>query len=191
MQTLDNALVFIVGAIFDFYIYVLLFCFLLQKIRANYYNPVSQFVLILTQPLVKPLRRILPRFCGHGSAIFVLVIFFELIKLYAIIYFSSGHLVPNWGIGIWALAEIINKIINIFFFAVIICALMSWIPRLQQSPIAAVVILLTAPLTNKVRRFIPSIAGFDLSPLIIIVILQLISLVLVNPLMRLGMGLVF
>ena len=187
MTAFTNAGFFLIEVIFDVYIIVLMLRLILQKVGASYHNPVSQLIIRLTDTLVAPLQRITPGFKGFDFAIILLVLVFEIIQMILLMWLRFD-IVPGFGgTVVVAIGMIGRKLMNLYFWSIIIWALMSWIPNLQRSPTAEIVYLITDPIMRRVRRVIPTIAGFDLSPIFVLIVLQLISMLAFDPIITAGM----
>ena len=184
-------MVFIINFIFESYLYILLLRLLLQKMRAPFYNPLSQFIIKVTDPLVKPLQRMIPGVRGFDFAIVFLLVVLEIIALLLLIGLQFHTLPGALGGIIIVIAKLCHKVINVFFFAVIIGAIMSWFPTLQSGPVAEMVFLLSEPILKPVRRWMPLIGGIDLSPLVVILLLQLVSMAVISPLLKYGFQVAF
>ena len=182
----ENAGLFLVQTLFNLYLFVLLIRLILHFQRADYYNPVIQLVIKLTAPLIKPLNKFIPDIKGvELSTIFVLLVV-EAIKLLCIIGLQGGGF-PNFlGLLIWAVADIVNQLINLYFFAIIIRVILSWLGRGVVNPLTSILYLITEPLMAPAKRLVPAIGGFDLSPLVVLILLQLTLIILVKPLLGLG-----
>lgn len=185
MIVFTNAGIFLMGLIFDLYVIILMLRLLMQKMGANY-NPVSQLVIRLTNIFVRPLQRIILGFRGFNLAIVLLLMVFELIQVLLIFGFRF-QVMPHWlGLFLIAIGSLGNKFMNLYFYAIIIRVIMSWSPFLQRSSVAEIIFLITEPLMRSVRRFIPIVAGFDFSHLFLLVFLQLISIIVFNPVIEIG-----
>lgn len=189
MIALTNIVLFVVGLIFDLYIIILMLYFLIQKLGASYHNPIFQFVIRATNLFILPLQRIMPKFKGFNLAILFLIIFFEFIQDFLLFWLRS-RLIPHLGglllISIGALG---NKFMSLYFYAIILRVVMSWIVSLQQSPVAEIIFLITEPMMRPIRRLIPTIVGFDLPILLLLILLPLISFLIFDPLINVGMRL--
>lgn len=186
--TLDNALIFLVETLFNLYILILMLRIILQWVGAHFYNPVSQFVIKLTNPAVKPLRKLLPPFKGIDLASLIILVALEFIKLLLIIWLKIGIFAGILGLIVMAFGDILDVILDIFFYAILISALLSWINPRQYNPITEVLHLITEPLLRPARHFIPPIAGFDISPIPVLIILQLCTIIIAAPLMSVGLA---
>lgn len=189
MIALTNFFSFLVSFIFDFYIIVLMLHFLIQKLGASCHNLVSQFVIRVTNLFVSPLQRIIPEFNGFDFAIVFLIIVFEFIQAFLLFWLRS-RLIPHVGglllISIGALG---NKFMSLYFYAIILRVIISWVVSLQQSPVAEIIFLITEPVMKLIRRLTPAIAGFDAPALLLLMFFPLISFLFFDPLMNVGMRL--
>lgn len=189
MTTLSNAGVFLVGLVFDIYIIILILRLLMQKRGASYYNPFSQLIIKLTNVFVTPMQKVLPGFKGFDVAIVFLILLFEVIETLLILWLRQGIVPGFWGTIIISVAMVGDKVVNLYFYAIIVRAIMSWVESSQRNPVAEIVFLITEPLMRPARRIIPTIAGFDLSPIPLLIALQLISIYGFGALANLGMRL--
>ncbi|ABX78103.1 putative membrane protein [Coxiella burnetii RSA 331] len=186
MTAFTNPGIFLVGLIFDLYIIILMLRLLMQKLGASYYNPISQVVIRLTNIFVSPLQRIIPGFKGFDLAIVLLLVLLEFIQVLLLLWLRAGWLPKFSGLVIIVIATLGNKFLNLYFYAIILRVVMSWIASLQHNPIAEIIFLITEPLMRPIRRLIPSIAGFDFSPIVLLILLQLISILVFRPLIEFG-----
>jgi YggT family protein len=191
-----NALQFLIEAVFDLYAMVIVLRFLMQSVRADYYNPVSQFVVKVTNPVLVPLRRLIPSVAGHDAAslVFAIGVLFLKLAILSVIgargvgIAGSVVFLQNAGIvTLLALAgiELVALMINIFFFAIIVHVVLSWISHGGPNPIASLLFSLTQPILRPIQRFVPPIGGLDLSPVVAIIGLQLLKLLILPPLLAL------
>lgn len=190
MGTINNFFIYLITLVVDIYLYILMLRLLLQKMHGPYYNSISQFVIKLTEPLVKPLQRWIPVYHGIDLAIVFAAVLLEVI--FSTIAFSVqiGALPHLFGIFLFAIAALGDKLINIFFFAIIVSALISWFPALQTSPVTPLVYCIATPLLNMARQFIPPIAGLDLSPIFILIALKVISVIVLYPIAHVAINLI-
>lgn len=181
-----NALLFLISTIFGFYLFALLLRFLFGLVRADFYNPLSVAVVKLTNPLLLPMRRLIPGYGGWDWAIILALLAVQFLEI-TILGLVQGRIYGFFGTIIWGIAELCGRTINIFIFSVLIDAILSWIHP-GPTPIEHLLYRLNYPLINPIRRRMPS-GGLDLSPLVVIILLQLISLLLLTPLQDLGRAL--
>ena len=191
MDSINNAALFLVKIFFEFYIMVLMLRFVLTYFGANYYNPVSQFVSKLTRPVVKPLQRFMHNLKGFDTAVFFLILIFEIIKLFLISLLHANAFPDVGGLVIWSIAEMLDQFLSLYFFVIIGRIILSYIQVPNLGPVQETLYLITEPLLAPARRLIPMVGGFDLSPVLVIILLQLTSILVVAPLSKIGLTAAF
>lgn len=167
-------LTFLVKTLIDLYVMVLLLRIWMQWSRSDFYNPLSQFVVKITQPVVIPLRRILPSLGPIDSASLLLAFLLTTLKypLLLLIQVGALSLSPmNLLVGLLSLVKSAGYLV---FWVVIIRALMSWVSQ-GRSPVDALLYQLTEPLMAPIRRVIPAMGGIDFSAMAVILILYLFN----------------
>ncbi len=172
-----TATVFLIQTVFGFYILAVMLRFLLQCVRADFYNPLVQFLVRITNPPLLPLRRIIPGYRGLDLAAVVLIFVLQLIEV-LLIALLLGRPVGIGGLLFSTEIELLKLLINIYMWGVVIQALLSWFNHDHYHPAARVLAQLTAPVLRPARRLLPPISGVDLSPMLVIVALIFISLLL-------------
>jgi YggT family protein len=173
-----NAIIYIVETLLSLALYVVMARLLLQWARADFRNPLCQAVVRLTNPLILPLRRILPPVGKVDTASVVAVVLVALISI-AISRALRGYSLPGPLIWIQLLAlEIARRLLWIYFGAIFIYALLGLIAPGGYSPLQSVLATLCEPVLRPIRRLIPSIAGLDLSPLWACIAIQAILILL-------------
>ena len=187
----SNAGVFLIQTLVGLYALTFMLRFLLQLVRADFYNPFSQFLVKVTNPLVKPLRRIIPGIGGIDWASIIIVILLMLAEFMLIGLLPKYSIPAPQGLFVLALAETLSLLTNVFLFSIIIQAIISWINPGSYNPIIGLLHQITAPILNPVRRVIPPISGLDLSPMAAIIILYLITLLFIQPLIEFGQHLAY
>ena len=145
--------------------------------RADFYNPLVQFLVRITNPLLVPLRRIVPGYRGWDLASIVLAFTLQLVEI-AVVTLLLGRDANIGGLVLLAAMELLKLLINIYLWGVMIQAVLSWFSPDPYHPAARVLAQLTAPLLRPARRLLPPISGVDLSPMVVIVALIFISLLL-------------
>lgn len=181
-----TATIFLIQTLFGFYLLAVVLRFLLQWVRADFYNPLVQFLVRITNPLLLPLRRIVPGYRGLDLAAAVLALCLQLVEVFLI----AQILDQPASIGILllrAVLELTKLLINIYLWGIIIQAVLSWINPAPYHPIGRILAQLTAPLLKPVQRWLPPISGVDLSPMLVVVGLIFVSL-LMQDLLRLFAG---
>lgn len=181
MQPLVNATIFLGDFIVSTYLYVLVLRLFMQKYRVSWYNPFAQLVIKLTNPLIKPVRRFIPGLAGWDGSIILLLVVIQAIWI-GVWLEASGVGAISWlGVLLVAIGWVMLKVLNVYFILVIVSALMSWLPALQQHPIADIVTAIVQPGLRVIQARIPVIAGFDFSPVVILLMIQLVKILAVSP----------
>lgn len=183
-----SAGVFLIKTLFDIYILMVMLRFLLQWVRADFYNPLSQFLVKVTNPTLVPLRRIIPGLGGVDLATVVLLLLLQVTEL-VLIGLVSGVSLQPLGLLVMSIADLMSLLLNVFFFSILIQVIISWINPGSFSPVIALLHSLNEPLLRQARRMIPPISGMDFSPIAIMIGLQLLTILLVAPISDIGRGL--
>lgn len=177
---------FLIETLFGLYISAVLLRFLFQLVRADFYNPFSQFLVKVTNPPLLPLRRLIPGWGGIDLASVVLLLGLQILKILLVVLLYGRSATPA-GLALLAVAQLLELVIWIFLIAILVRVLLSWVAPYSRHPLTDLLISLTEPLMRPARRLIPTIAGLDLSPILVLVLLQLALMLLVQPLADLGL----
>ena len=180
MNGVNMAAVYVVQTLGSLYLLIVLLRFILQLVRADFYNPLSQFIVRATQPLLKPLRRVIPGFAGIDLASLVLAIIVQLILLAVIIMLMGAALPPVLQLLVWSLVGVTSLFVKIFFFALIISVILSWVAPQSHNPAAMLVNQLCEPVLAPIRGLLPSMGGLDLSPIFAFIALRLVDMLLIT-----------
>jgi YggT family protein len=186
---INNASLFLINTLFDLYLFVIIARIILAYVRVDYYNPLTQFIIKITQPVITPLRRKIPNIGNVETASIVFALLLEIIR-FALIGFIVVGTANIVGILLLSAADILKTIINVFFYAIIIQAIMSWVQQ-GYNPMSQILMQVTAPIMRPLHRFIPPIGGIDISPIVALIGLQFLSILLINPLLATGSQLSF
>ena len=194
---LISPLMLVINTLFDLYILLVLLRFLLQMLRADFYNPVSQFIVKLTTYPLRMLRRVIPSVGGQDTAAIVLCLVliygkFLLLRLLSIPAVQIGGVmaplsgVSYAGLLVFCIADLIALTLTVFLVAVIIQVILSWISPGQYNPVIGLVHKLSDPVLKPIRKLIPSLGGLDLSPLFATLLLLVAKMLIVPPIVYLG-----
>jgi YggT family protein len=169
---------FVISTLFSLYVLVLMLRFLLAWVRADFYNPVSQFLVKATNPLLVPLRRLIPPVGGIDMASVVLMLAVQMLAIALILLLRGG------GISIQALifislAELTDLAFKVFIYGIVIQALLSWINPGTYNPAVNLLHALTEPVLRPLRGLLPPIGGMDLSPLLAVLALEVLRRLIV------------
>lgn len=181
---LTDPLIFLVQTLFGLYIVAVMLRFLLQLVRADFYNPISQFLVKATNPPLKLFRRIIPGFGGIDLSSLILAWLLKAIELFLVLSIagSSINLIAPF---IWAIPELLELLINIYLFGILIQVILSWVNPGSYNPAVALLYSLTAPLMRPAQKILPPMGGIDLSPMLVMIGLILLKMLLLPPLAHL------
>jgi YggT family protein len=173
-----NALIFIIDTLLSLALFVVLARLLLQWARADFRNPIAQSIVRITNPLILPLRRLLPPVGKVDTASVVAVVLVAIIKV-GIIFALTGYGTPGAELWVRSVAvELVQVLLRTYFYAILLYALLSLIAPGGYSPLQSVLASVCEPVLRPFRRLIPPIAGIDLSPLWAVIAIQAILLLL-------------
>ncbi|WP_300424376.1 YggT family protein [Thalassolituus sp.] len=182
MSPLSQAGLLLINSIGSLILLIIVLRFLLQLVRADFYNPLSQMIVKFTNPMLIPLRRIIPGFGGLDIASLVLAFIAQylLITLIAMVAYGTAALPWVAMLG-WALLGLVKLIFNIYFWGMIIMVIASWVAPNSYNPALILINQLLDPLMRPIRNVMPDMGGLDLSPLVLILGLQVLEVLLINP----------
>ena len=188
MSYLSDTGLFLIDAALGFYILIVIFRFLLQMTRADFYNPLSQFVVKASNPALAPLRRVIPGLAGIDLAAVILLMVLESLRL-ALLALLMGH-VPNvLGLVILSLGELLKLAAYIVIFSIFVRAILSWFSSGRGHPMVRLLGSFTEPILAPARRLMPATAGLDLAPVIVFIALTVFLKLIVQPLLDTGRAL--
>ncbi len=180
-----NPVEFLVNTLFGLYILAVLLRFLLALVRADFYNPVSQFLVKVTNPVLIPLRRIIPSAGKVDTSALVLMLVLQMAALGLIALLRDSQ-ISIAALLLLSLAELLGLLLNVFLFAILIQVIMSWLNPGAYNPAVSLLYSLTEPVLRPCRRLIPPFSGIDLSPLVALIVIQLAKMLLLPPLYQLA-----
>ncbi|GAA6172305.1 YggT family protein [Colwellia sp. KU-HH00111] len=174
-----EAIIYLLRFAFDALLMILIMRVWLQWVKADFYNPLSQFIVKVSNPLVIPLRRVIPGLGGIDLATIVVAYIIATLKFFTLAALAGENLgVLAFYIGLLVLVKQAGFLL---FVIMIIMAIMSWVVQ-GYNPTLAVFHQLTEPFLNPIRRFIPSIGGLDLSMIVAFLVMNVINILLSNSL---------
>jgi len=179
---LSDAALFLVDTILGIYILLVLIRFLLQLVRADFYNPISQFIVRATNPPLVRLRRFIPGFWGVDLAALLLLIAIEALRI-SLTAVLLGHSPRLIGVIVLSLGELAKLTVYTVIFSIFIRALLSWFSNGLQHPITRLLSSFTDPMLRPVQRILPATGGIDLSPLVVFVVMMLVLKLFVQPML--------
>lgn len=168
---MTQALYFIVKTLAQLYLLLLLLRFWLPWLRADFRNPIAQGILRFTSPLIIPLRRFLPSIGRLDTATVLVAFIVQYVTVLALLAILR-RAADTAEVALIAIIELAILSLNLFFFAILIRIILSWVAPGNYNPITALLNTLSEPVLRPFRRLIPSIGGLDISPIFAIVLLQ-------------------
>ena len=185
---LSSPLAFVVDTLFSLYIMAVMLRFLLQWSRADFFNPLAQFLVRITQPLLAPLRRLIPGWGGIDFSAILLMVGLQALAL-ALLMMIAGVTPRLDYLLLRTPAELISLLLNVYLIAIVVRAVLSWLNPTDYNPATTLLLGLTEPVIRPFRAIIPPIGGVDLSPLAAIIAIQVIKMLVMPPLDRIAPGL--
>lgn len=182
---MTDPIIFLIDTLFSLYILAVLLRFLLQWCGADFYNPISQFLVKVTHPPLRILRRFVPSIGKIDTSSLVLMLALQMLDVFSI-YLLRSNTINIGALTILSITELISILINVFVFAVFARAILSWINPGTFNAAESILVTLTEPLLDIIRKFIPDLGGIDLSPLAALLLLQLAKMVILPPLYELA-----
>ncbi|MEQ4530511.1 MAG: YggT family protein [Mixta sp.] len=167
-------LTFLVTTLINLYVKVLLLRIWMQWARCDFYNPFSQFVVKITQPVIKPLRRVIPSIGPIDTASLLLAYVLSVLMFTVVFALQSTVFLFDPVFLYFGLVSLVKAAGVLVFWVIIVRSLMSWISQ-GRNPVDYVLIQLTEPLMAPVRRFLPAMGGIDFSAMVVILILYMLN----------------
>jgi len=172
----QSALYYLISTVFDLVMWLWIVRVILQLVRADFYNPFSQMVWKLTQPLLQPLQSVLPRWRNIDFAACLVVLALSLAFVYTVAWFVGRPPQLQLDLALeLALLKILVMVLDLYTFTVIVQAILSWVGPGVANPVGSLLWSINEPLLRPVRRVIPPISGLDFSPLVVMILLQTFS----------------
>ncbi len=181
----SDAGLFLIDTVLGIYILLVLLRFLLQLTRADFYNPISQFVVRATNPPLVRLRRFVPGLWGIDLSTLLLLLSMEVIRI-TLTTMLLGHSPRFAGIILLSIGELAKLAAYVIIFSIFVRALLSWFSSGLNHPMTRLLCSFTDPILRPARRIIPATGGIDLSPFIVFIVMILVLKLLVQPLLHLG-----
>ena len=189
MGYLAQALVFLVQTLFGLYLIVLLLRLLMQLSRADFHNPIARVITQASNPLLRPLRRVIPGYGGIDWALIVLTLVIQIAELIITSVIVSGAVPGIAALTVMAIGRLLQLVIYIYIVVILIEVILSWVNPHAYNAATILVYSLSTPIMRPARRLIPPMGGIDLSPLVVLIVLNLLLILLVAPILDTAHGL--
>lgn len=161
----------------SFYITIVLLRFLLQLSRADFYNPISQFVVKATRPLLNPIRKVVPGIGAFDGASIVLAVLLQTL-VYVLIAVMAGAALTWVNFIAWSAVMVLNLTVQIYFWAVIAMIILSWVAPGSYHPAVQLLHQITEPVMRPFRRLLPPVGGLDLSPILLFLVINVVQIMI-------------
>lgn len=188
MSHFANAGQLLVGFAFGIAIALVVFRVLLQLARANFYNPICQFIYKATNPILRPLQRVVPVWRRLDLAGVLLAWLLSMLKTWLLFAMTSRHPALA-GLLLLGLADLLRFVLIVYSALIIVRVVLSFIKVDHRHPVIPLVFQLTTPILEPIARRLPDLGGIDLSPLVAWLLIALLRALLVYPLLDIGMRL--
>lgn len=187
MDTLVQIVRLIVETIGGLYLSAMLLRFMMQLARADFYNPISQFIVKITNPPLLPLRKFIPGLFGLDLASLVLGVIIKYVMFLIPLLLISGLNIPFFILIPASILAVIANIAGLYFVIVIISIIASFVAPQSYHPALVLVRQLSEPVLSPLQRLLPPIGGLDFSPILFFLLLQILGILLVSATQGLGL----
>jgi YggT family protein len=187
MNAINEILVYLVQTLLSLYLVTMLLRFLLQLVRADFYNPISQFIVKVTNPLVIPLRRVIPGLGGIDVSSLLLALLLQLVAIVALLLINGLSPPGVFLLLAWSVLGVLGLLVNMYFFALLAMIILSWVAAGSRHPAIYLLYQITEPVMAPFRKVLPPMGGLDLSPILVFVLINIIQIALRH--LAQGMGL--
>lgn len=182
---MTDPMVFLIDTLFSLYILAVMLRFLLQWIRADFYNPVSQFLVKITHPPLRFLRSFVPAVGRIDTSSLLLALILQMIANFSILALK-GLTISIPALTLLSLTDLLKILMDIFVYAIFANALLSWFAPGNYTSVSSILYSLTEPFLRICRKLLPDLGNIDLSPLVALVLLQLAKMMILPPLQQLA-----
>lgn len=172
MNPFADVAVLLISSLGTLYLTIIMLRFLFQVVRADFYNPLSQFIVRATNPLLLPLRKIIPGIGGLDLAALVLALLFHWIVIELLALAGFGVIVSPVNALVWAFIGTISLVLNIFFVSLLVMIIASWIAPMSSHPVLMLIHQLVEPAMAPFRKIIPPMGGLDITPIFAFLAIQ-------------------
>lgn len=179
MTPLTQAGMLVINTLVGLYLLLVVLRFLLQLVRADFYNPISQFIVKATNPLLIPLRKIIPGLGGVDVASLVLAVFVQAVAIILILLLNNFPL-PFPHILIWSVVGILSLVLKVYFWGLLITVIASWVAPNSYNPALILINQILEPAMKPIRKLLPDMGGIDISPIIMFLAIQVLEVLLVK-----------
>ena len=178
MSALNEILGYLIQTALSLYMVAMLLRFLLQLVKADFYNPISQFLVKITNPLVIPLRKVIPGIGGLDLASLLLAVLLQVLAIVALMLLNGLGMPNPLLLVVWSTLGIVGLLVNIYFFALLAMIILSWIAGGSSNPAISLLHQITEPVMAPFRKVLPAMGGLDFSPILLFILINVLQIAL-------------
>jgi YggT family protein len=179
MTPLTQVGMLVINTLVGLYLLVVILRFLLQLVRADFYNPISQFIVKATNPPLIPLRKIIPGFGGIDMSSLTLALLVQIVAI-VLILLLNGIQPPPLQVVIWSAIGLISLVLKIYFWGLLITVIASWLAPSSYNPALILINQILEPAIKPIRRMMPDMGGIDISPIVVFLLIQVLEILAVK-----------
>ena len=186
MIYLANALALLIEFAFGCVVALFVFRLLAEAVRADFYNPICQFLYRATNPILTPIRRVIPTWRRINLAALLIAWILEVVKNFLLRFVAGDFWASNVGTLVLGVADLLNFFAIVYLIMIFVWALLSYVNLDARNPLVPLLGKIVEPILKPFRKVLPLIGGFDLSPVLAILAILLVQTVIVAWLMNTG-----
>ena len=178
MAALNEIARYLLETAASFYLILTVLRGMLQLARADFYNPISQFVVRATNPPLRVIHRVIPSAGRFDPAVLILAVLVQVLAIVAKLTLSGFSLPEITSLLIWSVLGVVGLIINTYLIALVVMIVISWVAPGTRHPAVLLTYQITEPIMSPVRSMLPSMGGLDFSPIVIFIAINMIQIAL-------------
>lgn len=175
---MNEIVVYLIQTLLSLFLLAVLLRFLLQLVRADFYNPISQFLAKVTNPIILPLRKIIPSYASLDLSSLLVALLLQLAGIVTVLFLNGIAIPAIPQLLVWSALGIIGLLVNIYFFALLAMIILSWIAPSSKNAAVFLLYQITEPVMAPLRKIIPSMGGLDFSPILVFIVINVIQIAL-------------
>ena len=193
MNAANEIAIYLLQTFLSLFMFAALLRFLLQVVKADFYNPISQFIVKVTDPAIIPLRKIVPSVGGYDLASVVLVVLVQMAGLLLIVMLYGAAFPNPVLLIIWSILGVLSMLLQAYFFILLATIIVGWVAPGSRHPVVILLHQISEPVMAPVRRVVPPLGGLDFSPIVIFIGINIAQILLRNIATSVGLhpGLLF
>lgn len=182
MTPLTQVGMLLINTLVGLYLLIVVLRFLLQLARADFYNPVSQFIVKATNPPLIPLRKMIPGWGGIDIASIVLALLVQAIAIVLILLLNGVQ--PPLETILWAGIGVLSLVLKIYFWGLLITVIASWVAPSSYNPVLILINQILEPAIKPIRKIMPDMGGIDISPIVAFLLIQVLEILVIKGLVQ-------